>query len=229
MEPIEIRDFRNRIGKAVRRLRDEERVSAKFLAKVIGVTQPTISRIESGTTSISADKLCFLAKSFNRPLSFFVGEQSPLLYDEEDILRAGLVFYGAKNLKCKRTINIREHYHTYTDFLNAALTEVDDPRFAAALATTLYLQTAKNKLKETKIISTINHEKLISNLKALIEIIDLSRGSIKRPPKEEDRVLKILLKLNGELKGEAKSSKSVVLAVDPRYFAEFLYECIGYK
>ena len=137
MEPVDVREFRGRIGRAIRKLRQEEGISASFLAKVLGVTQPTISRIENGTTSISAEKLCFLARSFNRPLSYFVGEQSPVHYDEDDILRAGLVAYGGTHLKAKRTISVEKYYRTYADFLNAALNEVGDARFAAALATTL--------------------------------------------------------------------------------------------
>ncbi|MBU4485045.1 helix-turn-helix domain-containing protein [bacterium] len=229
MEPIEIKEFRNRIGRAIRKLREEEGVSAQFLARILGVTQPTVSRIENGNTSIAAEKLCFLAKSFNRQLSYFIGDQSALIHDEEDVLRAGLVSYGAKHLKSKRTIDICEYYRTYADFLNVALTEVDDPRFTAALATTLYKQTAENKLKITRIISTITHERLISNLKALIEIINLSIDMIKRPSKERKNVQKQLLKLDQELGKETRSSKSIVVLVDSRYFAEFLNESIGYE
>lgn len=229
MEPVEIREFRSRIGRAIRKLRAEEKISAQFLAKVLGVTQPTISRVENGNTSIAAEKLLFLAKSFNRPLSFFVGEQSSVIHDEADILNAGLVFYGASHLKCKHTIDINKYYRTYADFLNAALTEVDDTRFAAALGTTLYNLTAKNKLNTTRIVSTINHKRLISNLKALIEIINLAREDIRRPSKEKKSVLKKLLNLYDELDLQYKSTQSIVEAIKPKYFAEFLYESIGYK
>src|SRR3989338_9068623 len=99
MESFQAREFRNRIGSAIKRLRKEEKISAAFLAKVLKVTQPTISRIEAGTSSIPAENLCFLASTFNRPLSYFVGEQSKLVINEKDIIRAGLVFYGARHLK----------------------------------------------------------------------------------------------------------------------------------
>lgn len=229
MEPVEIREFRSRIGRAIRRLRAEERISAQFLANVLGVTQPTISRIENGNTSIAGERLFFLAKSFNRPLSFFVGEQSPLVYGEADILNAGLVSYGAGHIKCKRTIDINKYYRTYADFLNAALTETDDPRFAAALGTTLYNLAAKNELNVTKIVSTVIHGKLISNLKALIEVINLAREDIKRPSKEKKYVLKKLLDLYAEFDSQYKSTRSLVEAIKPKYFAEFLYESIGVR
>lgn len=229
MEPVEVREFRNRIGKAIRKLREEEGISAQFLAGVLGMTQPTISRIENGNTSIAAEKLCFLARSFNRPLSYFIGEQSPLLCDEDDILRAGLVFYGAKHLKSKRTIDIREHYRTYADFLNAALTEADDPRFAAALATTLYQQAAENKLKCTKIISTVQHEKLISNLKALIQIICDAESDIKRPPREKENVLKKISGLSKELGTDIQYTKSIYAQINPKYLAAFINESLGHE
>lgn len=231
MEPIEVREFRNRIGKAIRRFRDEEGISSRFLAKVLGVTQATISRIENGTTSISADKLCFLAKSFNRPLSYFVGERSPLLYDEGDVLRAGLVFYGASQLKSKRTIDIHQHYRTYAEFLNSALTEVDEARFAAALATTLYNQAAKNKLKVAQIISTVQHERLIINLKALIKLICDARFYVKRPSKEKERTLRRLEGLSEELlRGQdIDYLKSTVANINSIDVAKFINASIGYE
>lgn len=227
MEPVEIREFRSRIGRAIRKLRAEERISAQFLASVLGVTQPTVSRIENGNTSIAAERLLFLAKSFNRPLSFFVGGQSPIVYDETDILNAGLVFYGAGHIKCKRTIDINKYYRTYADFLNAALTEVDDTRFAVALGSTLYNLAVKNELNITKIVSTVIHGKLISNLKALIEIINFAKEDIRRPSKEKKYALKKLLDLYAELDPQYKSTSSLAEAIKPKYFAEFLYESIG--
>lgn len=228
MEPIEIREFRNRIGRAINKLRKEERISAQFLAKVLGVTQPTISRIENGTTSISADKLLFLAKSFNRPLSFFIGEQSPLLHDENSILKAGLVFYGARKLKSNRTINILDHFRTYADFLNTALTEADDSRFAAALATTLYQQAALNKIKPTKIIAALQHEKLTANLKTLIKIINDAEPDIARPSREKEIALKKLSDLNRELQTDVPYSKSIIDSLNPKHLAEFINESLGH-
>lgn len=171
METIQVREIRIRIGKAIQKLRQEEGVSAQFLAKVINVTQPTISRIEAGIASISAENLCVIAKNFNKPLSYFLGEQSSLVYNEKDILRAGLVYYGATHLKSKRNIFILHHYRTYADFLNSALNEVSDSRFTNALAATLFFQAYKNELNETRIISTVTHERLIKNLFDILIII----------------------------------------------------------
>lgn len=224
MEPMEIRQFRSRIGRAVRRLRAEEGISARFLAKVLGVTQPTISRIEAGIASLAAERLCFLASSFNRPLSFFVGEQSPVHYDEDDVLRAGLVHYGARHLKSKRTIDAAAHYGTYADFLEAALGEVDDARFAAALAATLYRQAAEGKIKPTRIAATVQHEALRANLLLLIQGVLDARFSIRRPPRERDRALRLLSCLADALRRdrEVDPAKGTTAGIGPDAVADFI-------
>lgn len=229
MEPIEVREFKNRIGRAIRNLRKEEGISANFLAKVLGVTQPTISRIENGTTSIAAEKLCFLAKSFNRPLAYFIGERSSIEYDHEDILRAGLVHYGARHLKSKRTININEHYKTYSDFLNAALSEIDDPRFAAALATTLYHQAATNKLKPNRILAIVQNRRLIANLQALLFI--LNDFYIEARTRHGERVQRKLSKLAGELEKTYGiiRSEAIIARIDGLYVSNFINESLDYE
>ncbi|MFH1829611.1 MAG: helix-turn-helix transcriptional regulator [Pseudomonadota bacterium] len=230
MEPIEIREFRGRIGRAIRKLREEEGISASFLAKVLGVTQPTISRIEHGTTSISAEKLCFLAKSFNKPLSYFVGEQSPILHDEEDILRAGAVFYGARHLKSK--IGIPGRVKSYAEYLEGALKEVSDPRFAAALATTLYNQAAQDNAGATQILSRVQNEWLLANLEVLIRTTLDAIPLIKRPSREKKRAEKNIQKLLDEFQGRYKdkiSASASFAKVDPSYAAEFINASIGYE
>lgn len=224
MEPVELREFRNRIGRAIRLLRDEERISARVLARTLGVTQSTVSRIESGSTSISAERLCFLARVFNRPLSYFIGEQSPLVYDEEDILKAAAVHYGASHLKCKRTIDVREHYKTYADFLRVALNDVGEPRFAAAVAATLYHQAARGLINSTRIISTIAHERLIVNLLCIIKLIIDGRSHIKRPGNEKEHVIRELKKISDEF-GEGwhlDLTKSDVSNIDADYITTFI-------
>lgn len=224
MESVEIREFRSRIGRAIRALRDEERISAHKLAKILGVTQSTVSRIENGTTSISAERLCFLARVFNRPLSYFIGEQSPLAYDEEDILRAAAVHYGASHLKCKRIIDARLHYKTYADFLRAALNDISESRFAAAVAATLYHQAAHGGINHTRIITTVAHERLIANLLLIIELIIEGRLHIRRPENEKERVIRELKKLRSEIGGERQtdSAKSDISNIEADYVSRFI-------
>jgi len=199
METAQIRELRIRIGRAIRNLRQEEGVSASYIAKVLGVSQSTVSRIESGVLSLPAEKLCFLAQSFNRPLSFFVGEQSLATYSAEDILRAGLVQYGATHLKAKRTIDAREHFKTYEAFLNAALYEVSDPRFAAALATTVYLQAAQNKINPIRLVAGLQHRELARYLLTILWFLGKALHNVKRPSIERKRVGRSIKKLSDEI------------------------------
>lgn len=199
METTQIRELRSRIGRAIRRLRKEERVSASYLAKVLGVSQSTVSRVEAGSLSLPAEKLCFLAQSFNRPLSFFVGEQSPTAYTSEDILRAGLVHYGASHLKAKRTIDVQKHFKTYEGFLNSALFEVSDPRFAAALATTLYRQAAQNKINPIRVVAGLQHRELARYLLTILWFLRKALNNVKRPSVERKRVERFVTKLSEEI------------------------------
>lgn len=231
MEPTLIKEFRDRIGAAIRKLRGEERITTKFLAKVLGVAQPTISRIENGTASISAEKLCFLAKSFNRPLSYFVGERSSVYCSEDDVLRAGLVFYGAGHLKSKRTIDVLEHYRSYADFLNAALSDADEARFTSALATTLYKQAADGRLRITKVVATVQHEQLIVNLVALIEKLVGVERFIDRPRNEKSRAFALINELrNALLRGRrSENYNSTVPDMDSKYIAKFINTSLNHE
>lgn len=213
MATTEVRELRSRIGRAIRKLREEEGISAQYLAKVIGVTQPTVSRIESGAGSISAENLLFIAKSFNRPISFFVGEQSPAVHDTLDILRAGLVQYGATHLKSKRGIDIKAHYRTYEDFLNAALYEVDDPRFAAALATTIYSQAAKGELNTLRASASIQHEELARYFLSLLELLRKALPRVKRPSRERELVGRTIDKLREEILNRFKTAPVLNFAI----------------
>ncbi len=224
METVEIREFRLRIGRAIRSLREKEGISSRFLAKVLGVTQPTISRIENGTTSLSAERLCFLARVYNRPLSSFVGEQSPLVHSEEDILRAAAVHFGARHLKCKRTIDVHEHYKTYADFLRAALSVVEQPRFAAAVAATLYQQAAHDAINVTRIITSLPHERLVVNLRELLRFVIACVPSIDRSATEKRRVRSVLQKLNQALghASEVEQGHSDVPEMSAAFFMPFV-------
>lgn len=226
MESIQSREFRNRIGSAIKRLRTEEHLNAAFLAKVLGVSQPTISRIEAGVSSIPAEKLCLLATTFNRPLSYFVGEQSRLVINEKDLIRAGLVRYGARHLRSKAGINLDEHYRNYADLLNSALTEAGDSRIAHAIAATLYQQAVQNKLNSTSVITTVTHRKLLANLWVILEATIAACHSIEyQKPRVQKSSAEDRLK---ELRQEIEKEGNIILGetnlpeVDPKSIAIFI-------
>ncbi len=228
MSTTEIRQLRSRIGKAVRKLREAEGISAQYLAKVIGVTQPTISRIESGATSISAENLCFLAKSFNRPLSFFIGEQNPITYDETDIIRAGLVHYGASHLKAKKTIDVNNHYRTFEALLNDSLYEIDDPRIAAALATTIYNQAREGKINALKIVSQIKNKQLAKRLYSLLLLLEKALTSTKKPSRVKNRAHRQIETILSELKERYTTISTTDIGVKgPNDIANFIEESLS--
>lgn len=228
MSAKELDEFKRRVGAAIKKLRGEECVTAFALSRIIGLTQSTISRIESGRTSITVERLCLLAREFNRPLSYFIGEQSPLDYNERDIIQAALAEYGASHLKRKRTINVREHFGAYTDVLNAALAEADDARIAAAIISTLYVQASRGALKPAKIAADIINKRLIANFVTLASLLKDAGPKIKRPSSEKKRVLKLIDKIRDEIEktGSAELHLSTVATVSSDYAADFINECI---
>lgn len=230
MATTEIREMRARIGRAIRKLREEEGISAQYLAKVLGVTQPTISRIESGATSIAAENLFFIAQSFNRPIAFFVGDQSPAVQDAQDVLRAGLAQYGATHLKAKRNIDIKQHYKTYEEFVNAALYEANEPRFAAALATTIYEQAAKGRINVLRLTTAVKHDLLARYLLSLVMFIRKALLKVKRPTREKQKVARTIETIHNELAkkyGPSPATNFPIKSSDE--VALFINESLGYE
>lgn len=228
METTEIRELRSRIGHAIRRLRQEEGISAVKLAKILGVTQPTISRIERGSASISAENLCFLARVFSRELAFFLGERDPTIHSNEDVIRAGLVHYGARQLKAKKIIDPKKYWRTYADFLNEALNEVSDPRTAAAVAATLYIQALHDGLNKTRILATIQSEGLLANLSAILRQINSANFKLKGLQKDKERALEKLGDLEDEITRRYKPDSRMITVADisPSFVAGFINESL---
>jgi len=60
------------IGNKIKWLRIENGASRTHVAAVMGVTQQQVSKYENGKDRVSASRLILLARSFNKPLSYFV-------------------------------------------------------------------------------------------------------------------------------------------------------------
>lgn len=228
MESYSSKEYRSRIGAAVRRLRQEENISSSFLAKVLKVSQPTISRIEAGTSSIPADQLCFLAETFHRPLAYFVGGQSKLIVKEIDLIRAGLVHYGARHLQSKPGLDVSGHYPNYAILLKEALSECHDPRVANAVGVTLFHQALSHEFNATKIVATITTKKLILDLCFLSKVTSEACSFVSRYTKPQIRSVEN--RLNGLIasfeteQGVLVPSSSDALQVSARSIADSLNE-----
>jgi transcriptional regulator with XRE-family HTH domain len=59
------------IGNRIRKLRKAEKISASTLGKVLDVTSQQIFHYESGVHSLKAIDLFVIAKTLNRPVSYF--------------------------------------------------------------------------------------------------------------------------------------------------------------
>ena len=63
-----------RIGRRLRELRSEERVSQSALGEALGVSFQQIQKYEAGTDRISASRLWLAAQAFDRDLAWFFEE-----------------------------------------------------------------------------------------------------------------------------------------------------------
>lgn len=66
---------REKVGKLVKRLREKKGIEQADLAKAIGVSQGTISNIESGKRKAQANVALALSKFFNEDFSKFVSDE----------------------------------------------------------------------------------------------------------------------------------------------------------
>lgn len=64
-------DIDRQIGQRLKKLRQQEGISAAMLAEAIGSTQQQISRYENAQNKISASQLYLLARSLSVPLAWF--------------------------------------------------------------------------------------------------------------------------------------------------------------
>lgn len=63
------------IGENIRVARVTRKVTQNDLAWGVGISQPHLSKIESGKASITAEQLYWVAKTFKQPMEIFVREQ----------------------------------------------------------------------------------------------------------------------------------------------------------
>lgn len=66
------------LGKKLRNLRVERRISQTTLAKAIGVTFQQIQKYETGTNRISASRLYMIAYALNIPVTVFFCEETKI-------------------------------------------------------------------------------------------------------------------------------------------------------
>lgn len=118
------------IGDRVRNLRHERRLPQRHLAKALGVSQATISRIEAGKEAVSVRQLLAICRLFNvLPTSFLPEEGSA-----QTQLRRSLVRHGAKNLLDDERTLPSARFANIKEAIRETLIAAESPRDIAALA-----------------------------------------------------------------------------------------------
>src|SRR3989338_7211500 len=83
------------ISQGIKLFRKDQRFSQIKLARILKISQPTLSKIEAGLLELSATQLIFLIQKYNLNLSFFLEQQD---FAEADMIQNTLEQKGLWNL-----------------------------------------------------------------------------------------------------------------------------------
>ncbi|MHC1716376.1 MAG: HAD-IA family hydrolase [Candidatus Dojkabacteria bacterium] len=106
----------NELGTKIKKLRLSRNLTQKELAKELGCTEIMISRYELGVSQVSISQLKKLSKALNKPVSYFLGEDSgstlrtrvfknAFVFDLDDTLVDGRQFCGETIARVITSIN----------------------------------------------------------------------------------------------------------------------------
>lgn len=124
---------RRSIGEKVNTLRRGRRWSQAELSKRLGVSQASVSNVERGSASLTAEQFLEVLRLFNVSAAEFV----PPRPDKRLVaLQNALARHGANHLRESEQVVVPERYRQVTVVVRDALVE-GDPRLLAALAPVL--------------------------------------------------------------------------------------------
>ena len=118
------------IGQRLRGLRKGRGLSQGDLGKVLGIPQTTLSEIELGKASLTAEQLILVIKAFNVPLGHF--DQFP--GEASGTVQKALVTHGASHLVDDHTLLPSESLARVDAAIREALVAGESARELAALA-----------------------------------------------------------------------------------------------
>lgn len=107
---MNLESIQKAISVGIRKLRKEKRITQVDLAKVIGLSQAQISKIENGDGSITAEHLVQLLKKYSLSLSYFISLETDSKYHEDPALQNALVHLGATHLRLISDVVIPEKF-----------------------------------------------------------------------------------------------------------------------
>ena len=123
-------DQRAFIGKRLRDLRKSRGLSQGDIGKTLGIPQTTLSEIELGKASLTAEQLILVLKAFNVPVSHF--DQSP--GEVSGTIQKALVSHGASHLVDDHNLLPSESLVRVDAAIREALVAGESARELAALA-----------------------------------------------------------------------------------------------
>ncbi len=128
----ELTTARRRIGDTVRTVRTQRGWSQLELARRLGISQPKLSRVESGEGSLSAEQFLLVLRLFNIDLPAFVDVDDHLLG-----LQNALVRFGATHLRHDPSVPPDPAFRRPRDCVLAVLLEPRSERLVTALSPVL--------------------------------------------------------------------------------------------
>ena len=125
-------DLQKNIAFGLQKLRRERGLSQVELAKVLTVSQPTLSLIESGKGSLTAEQFLYLLQHYNLALDYFFAKKKEDNIEAE--LQNALARFGAKHLRESILTSLSLRYRDVNELILAVLSSPLSSRHIAALA-----------------------------------------------------------------------------------------------
>lgn len=98
------------LADGLKKLRRERRLTQVELARLLGLSQAHLSKIENGHGSITAEQLILVLQKYSLPLSYFIPSGKGSKYEEEPFLQNALVHLGASHLRVIPNVVVPERF-----------------------------------------------------------------------------------------------------------------------
>lgn len=125
--------IKKEISHGIRTLRHDRKITQEELAKLLGLSQAHLSKIERGQGSLSAEQLVWLQQNYNLPLAYFISSKETN-EDREAPLQNALAHLGADHLREVNGTLVPETLTNPETTIAQTLLTSPSPRLITALA-----------------------------------------------------------------------------------------------
>jgi len=125
----QLEKLRLQVARKLRKLREARHLTQAQLARQLGMSQPRLSQIESGSASLTAEQFILVLRTFKTSVSDFVAPA-----DSSSELQVTLARLGAAQLQEDTTSLPSERLERATDAIRETLIDANEPRLITALA-----------------------------------------------------------------------------------------------